>query len=68
MEWISEKGTSLTAFAIGFGFLGLSFLFSQYRYVHLCVALFAFVYGFKQFRKRQTPFEKRERESRRSRL
>jgi hypothetical protein len=68
IEWISEKGASLTAFAIGLGFIGLSFLHSQYRYFHLCVAIFAFIYGYKQFKKRMTPFERREREIRRKRL
>ena len=68
MEWISEKGTSLTAFAAALGFLVLSFFHSEYRYFYLCVALLAFVYGVKEFRKRRTPFERRERELRRNRL
>jgi 4-hydroxybenzoate polyprenyltransferase len=68
MEWISEKGASLTAFAIGLGFIGLSFLYGKYRYFLLCAAIVALIYGYKQFKKRGTPFERRERELRRKRL
>ncbi len=68
MEWISEKGSSLICFAITLGFIGLSFIHSEYRYFHLVVALIALVYGLKQFKRRDTPFEKHERELRRKSL
>jgi hypothetical protein len=68
MEWIAQKGSSLTAFAVAIGLLGLSFYHSQYRYLYLCVALAVFVCGIKLFKKRETPFERRERELRRNRL
>ncbi len=53
------------AFAVGLGFIGIAFLDSQYRYFYLCIAIIALVYGYKQFKKRDTPFERREREIRR---
>jgi 4-hydroxybenzoate polyprenyltransferase len=65
LEWISQKGTSLTAIVIGLGFAAIAFVHSQYRYFYLCVAIVALVYGYKQFRRRDTPFERREREMRR---
>jgi len=52
------------AIAVGLAFIAFAFLFSQYRYVHLCVAIVALLYAYKQFKKRDTPFEKREREIR----
>jgi hypothetical protein len=68
MEWISQKGTSLMAFVVGLGFIGIAFIDSQYRYFHLCVSVLAFIYGYRQFKKRDTPFERREREMRRKTL
>jgi hypothetical protein len=68
MEWISEKSASLTSFAVMLGFICLSFLHSQYRYVYLIVALCALIYGLKKFKKHDTPFERRERELRRKNL
>ena len=67
-EWISEKGTSLMVGIVGLGFLVLAYLDRQYRYFHLCVAIIALVYAYKRFQRRDTPFEKREREVRRRRL
>ena len=63
--WISQKGTGLIAIAVGLVFIAFSFLHDQYRYFHLCVAIVAFVYAYRQFKKRDTPFEKHEREMRR---
>jgi len=68
MEWISEKGTSLMACIVGLGFIAIAFLDSQYRYFHLVVAVVAFVYAYKRFKRHDTPFERREREARRRRL
>jgi len=65
MEWIAKKSTSLTAGAIGIGFLIVGYVDSRHRYFHLCAAIIAFVYAYRQFRKRDTPFEKHEREIRR---
>ena len=65
LEWISQKSSSLMGIAVGLGFIAFAFLFSQYMYIHLCVAVVALVYAYKQFKKRATPFEKREREIRR---
>jgi hypothetical protein len=68
MEWISEKGSSLISFAIVLAFVGLSFFHSQYRYLYLVVALGVLMYGIKKFKKRDTPFERHERELRRKSL
>ena len=56
------------AMVIGLIFIAFSYLHSPYRYFHLCVAIVAFVYGYRQFKKRDTPFERRERELRRKAL
>jgi hypothetical protein len=68
VEWISEKGSSLIAFVVGLGFAAIAYLDAQYRYFHLVVAIVAFGYGYKQLKKQDTPFERREREIRRKRL
>jgi 4-hydroxybenzoate polyprenyltransferase len=68
LEWISEKGTSLLAAVVGLGFIVIAYLNSQYRYFHLCVAIVVLVYAYKRFKRRDTPFERREREARRRRL
>jgi hypothetical protein len=67
-EWIEAKSSSLMAFVVGIGFIGVSFLHSQYRYFHLCIALIAFIYGYRQLRRHDTPFQKHERELRRKSL
>jgi hypothetical protein len=67
-EWIAEKGTSLLAFLVGLGFVGIAFLDAQYRYFYLCIALIAVAYGYKLLKKRSTPFEKHEREMKRKQL
>lgn len=56
------------AMVIGLIFIAFSYLHGPYRYFHLCVAIVAFVYGYRQFKKRDTPFERRERELRRKAL
>jgi predicted membrane protein len=38
---------------------------SRYRYLYLCVAIFLMIYGYRKIKKRDTPFERRERELRR---
>jgi 4-hydroxybenzoate polyprenyltransferase len=68
LEWISQKGTSLMAIIVGLGFVIIAYLDSQYRYFYLCIAIVAFIYGYKQFKRRDTPFEKREREIRRKEM
>ncbi len=65
LGWISEKSASLMAFVVVLGLLAAAFLFSEYKYFFFCVALVVFAYGFKQLKKQDTPFEKRERELRR---
>ena len=67
-EWIAQKGPSLLALLIGLGFVGVSFLYPQYRYFFLFIALVAIAYGCKQFRKHDTPFERREREMKRKQM
>ncbi len=67
-EWISEKGTSLVAGSAGLFFLAVALLDRRYRYFFLCAAAVAFFYAHKRFKKRDTPFEKHEREIRRKRL
>ena len=68
LEWIAQKGPSLTAIIVGLGFIVIASLDSQYRYFHICVAILALIYGYRQLRKRDTPFERRERETRRKTL
>jgi hypothetical protein len=68
LEWIADKGNSLLAFLVGLVFLALTYINSQYRYFLLCVAIVFLALGYKQIRKRDTPFERRERELRRKRL
>ncbi len=68
LEWISQKGTSLLAIAVGLGFIAIAFIHSQYKYFWLCLAIIALVYGYRQFKKRDTPFERREREIRRKNM
>jgi hypothetical protein len=67
-EWVAEKGTSLLAFLIGLGCIGVSFLEPQYRYFFLCLAVLALIYGCKKYRKHDTPFERHEREMKRKQL
>jgi predicted membrane protein len=64
-EKLLQKGPSLTAFFITLVFLVFAFFYIQYRYLHLAVAVLAFIYGYRQLKKHDTPFEKRERELRR---
>jgi len=68
LGWISEKGSSLMAFLVAFGLLVLAFAYSQYRYVFVCAAVVSFAYGYRQLKKRDTPFEKHERDLRRRTL
>jgi hypothetical protein len=68
MEWISEKGASLTAFGVGLGFIIVSIINSQYRYLFICLAICCLIYGYRKFKRRDTPFEKHERELRRKQL
>jgi 4-hydroxybenzoate polyprenyltransferase len=65
LEWISQKGAGLMAIVVGLLFIAFAILQSQYMIFYVCVAVAAFIYSFRQFRKRVTPFEKRERELRR---
>ena len=67
-EWISEKSTSLMAGIAGLIFIAVALLDSRYRYFFLCAAVIAFYYAYKRYKKRDTPFEKHEREIRRKRL
>jgi len=68
MEWIAEKGTSLLAFIIAAGLIGIAALDAQYRYLYICVAIIFFVYGYRRLKKRDTPFQRREREMRRKNM
>jgi 4-hydroxybenzoate polyprenyltransferase len=64
-EWISQKSPGLLAIVVGLGFLVIAFFNSQYRYFFLIVAIIALVYAYKQLKKKDTPFEKHERDVRR---
>jgi 4-hydroxybenzoate polyprenyltransferase len=68
LGWVSEKGASLMAFVAALALLATAFFYPQYRYVFICVAVVAFIYGYRQLRKQDTPFEKHERELRRRTL
>jgi 4-hydroxybenzoate polyprenyltransferase len=65
MEWISQKSSGLLAIIIGLGLLTIAFFNDQYLYFFLAAAILAFAYAYKQFKKRNTPFERHEREMRR---
>jgi len=68
LAWISQKSAGVMAVVVGLLFLAFSYLHGPYRYFHLCVAVVAFLYGYRQFKKRDTPFERHEREMRRKTL
>ncbi len=53
------------ALFVGLGFIAVAFFYRQYMYFFFCLAIIAFVYGYRQFRRRDTPFERHEREMRR---
>jgi predicted membrane protein len=67
-DTLAQKGASLTAFFIALMFLVFAFFYIQYRYFHICIAVLALIYGYRQLKKRDTPFEKRERELRSKRM
>ena len=67
-DWIAEKSTSLTAFLIALGFILVASFYGRFRFVCICIALIAAAYGCKQLRKRDTPFQRQEREMRRKQL
>jgi hypothetical protein len=68
LAWTSQKGTGLLAGFIGLLFVAFAFLHGHYRYFHICVAIVAFIYAYRQLKKRDTPFEKHERELRRKKM
>jgi 4-hydroxybenzoate polyprenyltransferase len=68
IEWIAEKSASVIAFLIALVFIGLGFYSPQFRWICICIALIAIVYGYKQLKKHDTPFQRQEREIRRKRL
>ncbi len=67
-EWLAVKGPGLAGFVIGLGFIVIGILEEQYRYFFLCIALLAIFYGYRQFRRQDTPFQRHEREMRRKQL
>jgi len=67
-DWVAEKSTGLMSFLVGLGFVGASFLHVRYRYFYLFIALLAILYGYKQLKKHDTPFERHERDLRRRKL
>ncbi len=66
LNWISERSAPLLAIVIGLGFIWIAYIDAQYRYFHLVVALICFGFAYKRLTRRETPFEKREREMRRN--
>lgn len=67
-EILAQKSTSFIAFFFALVFLVFAVFDVQHRYFHLCVALLAFIYGYRKLKKRDTPFERHERELRRKDL
>jgi hypothetical protein len=67
-ETLAQKGTSFISFFVALVFLVFALMDVRYRYVHLCIAVLALIYGYKKLKKRDTPFEKHEREIRRKNL
>ncbi|MBP1608849.1 MAG: hypothetical protein H6Q04_1084 [Acidobacteria bacterium] len=62
--WVNEKMPSLLAFLIGLGLIGVAILDSQYRYFYILLGIMAFYYGFRNWKRKETPFERKEREMR----
>ena len=62
--WVNEKMPSLLAFLIGFGLIGVAILDSQYRYFYILLGIMAFYYGLRNWKRKETPFERKEREMR----
>jgi membrane protein implicated in regulation of membrane protease activity len=62
--WVWEKMPALLAFLIGLGFVGVSVLDAQYRYLYILLAILAFYYGYRYLKRKETPFERKEREMR----
>jgi hypothetical protein len=67
-EWIAVKGPGLIGFVLGLGLIGIAYLENQYRYLFIVAAILAFLYGFRQFRRHDTPFQRHEREIRRKQM
>ncbi len=67
-ETVAQKSTSLLAFFVALLFLVFAILDMRYRYFHICIAVLAFIYGYRKLKKRDTPFERQEREIRRKNL
>jgi len=65
LQRLSQKGSSFIAFFIALVFLVLALLDVRYRYFFFCVAALGLIYGYRQFKRRDTPFERHERELRR---
>ncbi len=65
-DWIYNRVPGLLAVLIGLGFIGIAYFDLQYRYFHLVVAAIALYYGYKRISRRETPFQRRERELRRN--
>jgi hypothetical protein len=64
-EWISQKGAGLLAIVIGLGFMAIAYSNSRYRYFFVVVGALTLFHACKRLKKKDTPFEKREREIRR---
>jgi len=64
LMWMWDKAPSLVAFVIGLGLIGIALLDAQYRYLYILLAIVAFYYGYRYLRRKETPFERKEREMR----
>jgi len=62
--WMWEKIPSILAFLIGLGFVGVSILDAKYRYLYILLGILAFYYGYRNWKRKETPFERKERELR----
>jgi hypothetical protein len=67
-EWSTNRLQGGTWMLVGLLVLLWAFYEPDYRYVWLVLGVAMVVYGFKLFRKVETPFERRQREIRRMRL
>ena len=68
LEWIAEKGTGLMAVIVAVGLIAVAFLDTGRWFLYIILAVLALIYARKEFKKRATPFERRERELRRKKL
>jgi hypothetical protein len=67
-HWGAKQNQGLTWLVVGLGFLGFSFIETDYRILWIVLGCGAVWYGQRLFRQGETPFERKQREMRRNQL